>query len=242
LLAKKPNATTDDDGLKTLYQAILMEKKASSSAPNVNGLVADKADGGDKNGVSNSSSSSSSNPNGSQAKDWGDFFTGDKVNASDPTISNYYAALQLNKDGGEKTDSSSPIVPSRPSNGASITPLSSLSSSIPSILQDAENGKLEPTSSFFSVSKPSAPSTPSTANGYGSLGSTSKKPVIRPNEGYGALASNKPVSSKSDTSPNNSSGGWSAANTKSQQEVMYERFSGNEDDDQSSSSIGSGFL
>jgi hypothetical protein len=54
---------------------------------------------------------------------------------------------------------------------------------------------------------------------------TPRKPVVLPNEGYGAIASKKPVSNQSDTRPNNDRGGWSAANTQSQQELMHEIFS-----------------
>jgi hypothetical protein len=119
-------------------------------------------------------------------------------------------------------------------------------------MKDSKNGKLEDIqnstsveanvtsmSSFFTSSTPKLSTTvvasSSTSTEYGTT-ITKLKPVILPNDGYGALASNKRVSNKSDTSPNNDRGGWFAANTMSQQELMYERITREDDDDRQSSS------
>jgi hypothetical protein len=78
------------------------------------------------------------------SKDWNDFFTGDEVDASNPTISNYYSALVRTKTDDVNGIGSSPMTKSNASNVTTINPMSNILSAIPSILKDSKkNGKLE---------------------------------------------------------------------------------------------------
>jgi hypothetical protein len=166
----------------------------------------------------------------------GSFFTGSKTDVNNPTISNYYKAIQ-------QTD------PSSSSNERpSINPLSNTESAISNILEEqaaseSKAGKPSPTviPTSYGVSKPSyvsssfTPSSPVPSSNsdkstylWNAVKTKGQKPVIVPTEGYGALSGNTKSSSSSSSSSGSSGigsgGGWSAANSQSQEESIFERF------------------
>jgi hypothetical protein len=234
LLSNKAGAPQDEEDMLSFYQAIRDKAKTDAIKDVLNGSV------GKANGVSDEALSSRP---AKSTSDRSSFFSGTDSNSSKSTVTSYWSALQSQTEGKsndnpEADGEQAPLSASSSSKTTTrIHPYGSTCSDIPSILQDAENG--QGASTFFrngnaptatATSSPQssfAPKTPKATNG--TTAPKQKKPVIRPNEGYGVLSSfTGSFPTKSDTSTDQQ-GGWSAGNTKSQQELTMDAVSGDKD-------------